>query len=48
MTTTEKQIADARAQLAAAKTGNVIDRLTAVEAAVGLLLELLERGRGTK
>ena len=47
-TDTEKQIADARAKLDAAKDGNIIDRQVAVEAGVRLLLDLVEslkRGR---
>ena len=42
MTDTDKQIADARAQLAAARDGNIVDRVMALERIVLQLLDLVE------
>jgi hypothetical protein len=45
MTNTEQAIADARAQLATAQAGNLMDRLMALEAVAACLLDLLARGK---
>jgi hypothetical protein len=43
--TNKQTIADARAELTAAEAGNIMDRLVALERALALLLDLIERGR---